>query len=247
MRCLNTSFKMRCLQCSFGDKEVGEYIQFKKKARKLPKKFALDKVGKQDDGSWAFGPNVQLSSAGEIIDSTEQLYIWIGDLYRGPGVAPASAACSIELPLSIHPLNVMLVQLRQIMSHNFMPCVLTLASTIMGLHYETMLEELNFCPVPLSFGSSGTGKTTALLCGLSLIGAKESRFYSKITKEKILDLCSNSCIPLAVDDPQSKGDISRLLIDLYNGARSGTITHGGRKPLSTCLIAANFTTDDQTK
>ncbi len=34
---------------------------------------------------------------------------------------------------------------------------------------------------------------------------------------------------LGVDDPQSKNDISRLIIDLYNGANSGTMTHGQRK------------------
>ena len=80
-------------------------------------------MGKQQDGSWALGPNIQLSNAGKIIDATEQRYVWIGYLYSGPEVTPACEACSIELPLSIIPLNVMLVQLRQIMSQNFMPCM----------------------------------------------------------------------------------------------------------------------------
>ena len=51
--------------------------------------------------------------------------------------------------------------------------------------------------------------------------AYSSRFFSKITKEKMLQMCSSSSIPLGVDDPQSKNDISRLIIDLYNGAKSG--------------------------
>ena len=98
------------------------------------------------------------------------------------------------------------------MKHNFIPCVMTIAGTILALHYQRVQKKLKFCPIPLAFGNSGTGKTTALLCGLSLLGAQ---FFSKITKEKILQLCSSSGIPLGVDDPHSQNDISRLLIDLY--------------------------------
>ncbi len=57
-------------------------------------------------------------------------------------------------------------------------------------------------------------------------GAQDSRFFSKITKEKIHSKCCGSGIPLGADDPQSKNDFSRLIIDLYNGAKSGTMTHG---------------------
>ena len=92
---------------------------------------------------------------------------------------------------------------------------------------------------------SGTDKTTALFCGLSLLDIQDTRFFSKVTKEKILQLVSRSGIPLGVDDPQSKSEISRLIIDLFNGAKSGTIAHGERRPQSTCVIAANFTTLDQ--
>jgi len=126
-----------------------------------------------------------------------------------------------------------------------MPAVMTISSVILALHYQSMLKKLKFCPIPLAFGESGTGKTTALLCGLGLLGMQDFRFYSKVTKEKILQLLCSSGVPLGVDDPQSKGDISRLLIDLFNGAKSGTMTHGDKKPASTCVIAANFTTIDQ--
>jgi len=30
MKCLNSSHKLACLQCSFSDKELSEFIQFKK-------------------------------------------------------------------------------------------------------------------------------------------------------------------------------------------------------------------------
>ena len=56
-----------------------------------------------------------------------------------------------------------------------------------------------------------------------------------------------SGVPLGIDDPwpQSQGDISRLKIDLFNGAKNGTIAHDEMKPHSTCIISANFATGDQ--
>lgn len=76
---------------------------------------------------------------------------------------------------------------------------------------------------------------------LSLIGADECQLYSKITKQKIFQLCCNGTLPVVVDDPDSQNDINRLIIDLYNGAKSGTITRGEAKPCSGAIIAANFT------
>jgi len=61
----------------------------------------------------------------------------------------------------------------------------------------------------------------------------------------MLQLLCSSDVPLGVDDPQSNSDISRLLFDLFNGAKSGKIVYGEKKPQSTCIIAANFTTLDQ--
>ena len=67
-----------------------------------------------------------------------------------------------------------------------------------------------------------------------LLGIANSHMYCSITKEKIIDLCCNSSMPLGVDDPRSQGDISNLIITLYDGAGVGT-------------IASNFTTIDQQK
>ena len=217
----------------------------KRSVPELPKKFAVAMVGKQQDGSWVMASNVYLSPSGEIADPASSKYVWIGHVFSGSGVASNAQQCSIDLPLTTDPLCNLMESLRVSMCHNFMPFVLTMASTILALHYQAMLQKLKFCPVPLAFGDPGTGKTTALQCGLSLLGAEETRFYSKLSKEKVIDLCCTSSIPLGVDDPQSKNDISRLIIDLYNGAKSGTLGRGERKPMSTCVIAANFTTLEQ--
>ena len=87
------------------------------------------------------------------------------------------------------------------MQHNFMPCVLTISSVVLTLCYQMMLKKLKFCLIPLAFGQSGTGKTSALHCGLSLLGSHESHFFSKVTKEKILQMACFSGVPLGVDDP----------------------------------------------
>ena len=112
-------------------------------------------------------------------------------------------------------------------------------------HCVAFLKKFKSCPVLLAFGESGTGKTTALWCALALIGAQNNYFFSKLSKEKVLQLCCTLNIPIGIDDPQSKGDINRLIIDLFNGARNATFAHGSNKPTTTCIIAANFTSSDQ--
>ncbi len=246
MKCLNSSYKAACLQCSFSDKELAEYIQSKKRnSHSITKKFSVGRVGQQADGTWALSGSVYISSTGEVMSIESSRYVWIGHMFCGAGVARDTDQCRIELPLTTDPLCALLERLKVHYGHNFMPCVLTMAATILALHYQSMLKKLKFCPLPLAYGESGTGKTTALLCALALFGACDSHFYSKVTKEKVLQLCSSSGIPVGIDDPESRNDISRLIIDLYNGAMSGSIAHGSRKPTTTCVISSNFTTKEQ--
>jgi len=245
MKCLNSSYRLACLQCSLTDKELGEFIQHKKRTEEISQKVAVGFVGLQDDGTWVLSRNVHLSSSGRLIPPSGSSYVWIGHVYGGIGVASCREECNISLPLSPTPLAALFEKIRTVFKHNFFPCILVIASTILSLQYENMLKNLNFCPIPLAFGESGTGKTTALQCGLALIGAWKKRFYSKLSQAKILQLCSDSSIPVGVDDPQSKNDISRLMIDLYNGAFSATVSRGVSRPKTTCIISANFTTVDQ--
>ena len=121
-----------------------------------------------------------------------------------------------------------------------------MGSGILSLHYQEFIERLRYCPIPLACGESGTGKTTILEAALSLMGARETRVYSKATREKIFDICCECAgIPLGVDDPHSKADINKLLVDLYNGKKGATVGKGERQPSSTILITANFSPADQ--
>ena len=82
----------------------------------------------------------------------------------------------------------------------------------MALHYSTSVL---FCPIPVAYEKAcGTGKTTALVIGLSPTGAYPSRFVSQATYAKYSDMCSSSYLPLAIDDPKSKNVISNLVMSL---------------------------------
>ena len=62
---------------------------------------------------------------------------------------------------------------------------------------------------------------------MSLLETRESRLYSKVTREKVFDMCCDSAgIPVRVDDPHSK--INKLLVDLYNGKKGATMGEGTR-------------------
>ena len=193
--------------------------------------------------TWVMGPEVILDSKGCPSHGTK--YQWIGNYYAGPSIADDSTACSIALPLNPHAILSLINHLEVMMGHNFNPMLLVLGATAMATHYST-IRDLGFhCPVPLIFGSPGTGKTTALRSGLSLLGCTEQRMFSKATKEKYASLCSTTTLPLIIDDPRSKDSISDLVMSLYNGAYEGTLSRGHGRPSTMAIIGANFTTSEQ--
>ena len=115
----------------------------------------------------------------------------------------------------------------------------------MVLHYQSFIKKAKNCPVTLAYGSSGTGKTTAIHCGLGLLGADEFRFFRKVTPAKAFELCSVTSIPMGYDDPDTKHGFSSLIIDLFHGMRKGTMKGGEHLPTSTVLISSNIPPLDQ--
>ncbi len=246
---LNFSHSEGGFTCSFNDYQLAEFIQHQCRASEtLPTKDAVEYVGPQSDGSWVLGPKLFIDSQGSIQDPSESKYAWIGNLYEGPGIAYDSTACSIELPLSTTPLNELFMWAKENLHHNFFPTMLLAGSCCMALHYKKIIETFLCCPIPLAYGSSsGTGKTTALIIGLSITGAYPNRFVSKASYEKYADMCASSYLPLGVDDPKSKGAISDLVISLFNGAKAATMKRGEKVPISMAVISANFTTVEKEK
>lgn len=249
MQQINFSYSEGGLTCSFNDYQLAEFIQHRRReSGQLLVKNAIEHVGRQLDGSWVLGPGLFLDNKGVIQDPSESKYAWIGDLYVGPGIAHHKTACTIYLPLSTRPLQDLYMWAKENMMHNFIPTMLMAGSSCMALHYKTIIETFLFCPIPIAYGkTSGTGKTTALIIGLSPTGAYPSRFVSKASCAKYADMCSSSYLPLAVDDPKSKNVISDLVISLFNGAKAATMKHGESVPTSMAVISANFTTLEQEK
>ena len=175
MKEISASYKVACLQCSFSDKELSEFIQYKKrKSQPIPVKHAVSHVGCHPDGTWVMA---YFANDGTLMTVEDSAYVWIGDIFQGKGVAKQINQCNITLPPSTDPLKSILGLLKQTMKHNFLPAVMTISGTIMALHYVKFMQAMKSCPITLAYGSSGTGKTTALHCGLSMIGADDIRFY----------------------------------------------------------------------
>jgi len=242
MKMLNDSYPSAGLTCSMQDHQLSEYLQTKKRsAARIPEKLAVRNVGQQQDKkTWVFGPNCHISSTGALMDESASPYVWISHLYAGPGVAPRDSACSIELPLSTEPLELLLEDLKNVMQHNFLPSVLVLGACAMALHYNTIIEACMHCSIPLVCGLPGTGKLTALRCGLSLLGAFPQRYWSYGTKEKYAALCSESMLPLGIDDPRSQSAISDLVMSVYGAAQEGSMSRGCQRANSLAIIASNF-------
>ena len=243
MRVLNLSYRVGCLQWSFTDNEMNEFIQLKKRSLTLSKNNAVQLVGKQPDGTWIVGGGICISTEGVQILESDSSFVWISDVFQGVGIPSPATACRISVPLTTGTLQPLLSTLADRLCHNFYPTLLVLGSAILVLHYQDFIEKLRYCPVSLVFG-----KTTALECAMALLGAQESRLYSKVTREKIFDMCCDSGgIPLGVNDPHSRNDINKLLVELYNGKKGAMIGKGERRPTSTAIIAANFSPVDQEK
>jgi len=232
---INSSFPSGGLTCSFQDCQLTEFIQIKKRRiSQMPIKKAVCIVGPQGDGLWVLGRGLYINQD-------------VSDLYDGPGVANISSFCNVSLPLSTADLSPLLNQLKTTMQHNFFPALLTIGACAMALHYVTIKKELGFCPVPIAFGNPGTGKTTSLKCGLSMMGLLPQRLWSNATKEMFLQLCCSGYMPLGIDDRKSKSTISDLVMSLYGGSSEGTISRGSFNPTCTAVISANFVVTESEK
>ena len=247
MRMISSSFPSGGLTSSFQDHQFSQFIQIKRRiAKQIPTKKAVAVVGPQENHVWVLGANVHISSDGNHIESE---FIWISDLYMGPGVADKASACKIHLPLNDQSLEPLLAQLKVIMKHNFFPALMLMGSSVMALHYNTIKAKFGFCPVPVAFGYPGTGKTTALKYCLSMMGLLPQRLWSSGTKQLFSQILSSArgYMPLGIDDPNSQVAISELVMSLYGGAHEGTLTRGTCKPTCMAIISANFTVKDSEK
>ena len=237
------------LSCSFTDKEMVQFWQFKKRnTGAVPKKKVVSTIGEQSDNqTWILSKNLYINEDGNQIDSANSPYIWISLMLQGKGIAPNCEAIVIPKMLSTDGLHPLLDALHKVMKQNFPAALVVLGSAGLSMHYKTLVEKNGECPAPFICGGVGTGKSLALRAALSLFGSHKTCFYSRGTREKLLQHLSWSALPIGIDDPQKPDTIGELMVDLFNGAKSTTISHGDIQPITTGIVTANFNLSQKLK
>ena len=250
MRCVNYAVKGGgFLTCSFRDNEFEDFLLYKKRictVSRLPLKTAVSQCGLQlgaerrmlPQSAWVLGPNVIIDTEGALIDHSVSDFVWLRDIH--PRTVGPPAPVPVTLPLTAASLVPIVNAMCTIMRHNFYPALLTLGASVMVLHYSQIVRKRGHCHVPILFGSSQTGKTTAPQCALALFGCHRHTFYSRGTKEAYLQKCCSSTLPVGCDDPHSPAAIGQLIVELFNGAKSTLVKSGDKIPITSCIISANF-------
>jgi len=86
---------------------------------------------------------------------------------------------------------------------------------IAGLHYESIMDTMGFCPVPVVCGSNRLCKTKSAKVALSLIG-NMACFYSIVKEWFIPRLCCRTTLPQVVDDMKKAKLITEIAVSFYN-------------------------------
>ena len=245
---------------SLRDSEVTDFYHF------LKNKFEFDDINKRKIGSstigrqadkdtWILSSTLYINGDGVIVSKDSSKYVWLSHIaLQNAGntsdINCASLSPRVSLPLSTDNLSPLLLQLKKCFKHNFVPSVMALASSVMSLHYETILDNYEGCPVPYLYGVSQTGKTQACKTALALVGMQKKGFYKKNTSQKwFLDRCSLSSMPFVIDDPRDLKDrkgnttvpaeLLDLANDIFDGGIVANLRTGAIWPRSTCIITAN--------
>ena len=246
---LSYTFGSGGLTCSFADKELTQYVSWKRRKfhnnEHMLDKGGVLQLGRQPCGNiWILSEDCFINKEGQI--STDHNYVWLKNL-SSFGTSPKDhisldeISCNVIKPLSITTLPSLVTTLEKCLEHNFLSAVLFMGAGAMIFHYCKILELFKFCPQIMAVGPPSTGKTISLQASLALFGANNSKnHYNSCSKAYCLQRCAMSTIPFGIDDPNCTADISDIILCLYNGTISANIAQGGVKPLSCPLYCANF-------
>ena len=153
--------------------------------------------------------------------------------------------CDIVTPLSIAPLSELFDLMPKVFKHNTIPAVLMIGAACMAFHYNIILSTKKYCPVPLAFGPSGTGKTIAIRSALALFGAHIQHMYQHCTLQYYTSRCAECSVPFGIDDPSHSNELGELMLSVFNGTKRANISRGSQTPQSCPIIAANFFLQDK--
>ena len=246
---LSYSFGSGGLTCSFTDKELTQYISWKrrmfhKNEDKVDKEGVLQ-LGRQPCGKiWILSEDCCINKEGQITNNHN--YVWLKNSASFGNstkeISLEEIACNVIKPLNSTPLPSLTTVLEKCLEHNFLSGLLFIGAGAMIFHYSKILELFKFCPQVMAVGPPSTGKTISLQASLALFGANNSKnHYNSCSKAYCLQRCAISTIPFGIDDPNCTADISDIILCLFNGTISANVAQGGVKPLSCPLYCTNFT------
>jgi hypothetical protein len=123
------------MTCSFVDKDVTEFWQFKKrKSGGFPPKKDVNKT-------WVLSKDLFINGeTGASIDASKSQYAWIGHLRQGHGIAPNNEAIVIKAKLTTDGLQPLMKSLHTVMQHNFAQSLMVLGSVGMSMHYKKLIN-----------------------------------------------------------------------------------------------------------
>ena len=150
----------------------------------LPKRRAVTALGKHPGSLiWAVGPNIFINGdTGELFDAMTCEYVWLDRIYDPPmKLLSTKCAPQVSLPLSqnFQPLIDLTTALRLIFGATFVPALAMLAGVAIGLSYQELIEQYEFCTGVIVTGTLSCGKTTSLQAALSTLGRQQTCRYAQ--------------------------------------------------------------------
>lgn len=161
---LNNSYQSGGLSCSFSDKELVQFINWKKKLyakEGIIRKQGVMRLGKQPCGKiWVISPNLFLDEDGK--ETTQHDYVWMTNLVAfintPKEILLEEVTCDIILPLDTSIFSKLIVSLKLCLCHNFFSGLLVLGGGAMCFHYREVVELLGCCPQVMATGHHRLGR-----------------------------------------------------------------------------------------
>ena len=232
---LSYSFGSGGLACSFTDKELTQYISWKRrifhKDESAVDKEGVLQLGRQPCGKiWILSQDCFISREGQITINHDYVWLKSSAPFGNPSkeINLEEIACNVKKPLNTMALPSLIMILEKCLEHNFLSGLLFIGAGAMIFHYHKILELFKFYPQVMAVGPPSTGKTISLQASLALFGANNSKnHYNSYSKAYCLQRCAVSTIPFGIDDPNCTADISNIILCLYNGTISANVAQGG--------------------
>ena len=223
MRMMNQSCGGGNFTCSINDREMSEYIQYRKREDPVDVKSVATVLGEQPNGNiWILNKECYLDEDGSILDPSDSPFYWLSDHISNPAISPAGSSLVVKFPLKTTILHDLISTIFPVMEHNVISPLFRLGASRMSFHYRTILETHG----PLSQSSS----RLELFCDSGPWPKRQRQnhcssfrtftfwrpkifFYSRGTKESFVSILARQTVPIGLDDPQSMKNISELLVN----------------------------------